>query len=128
MVCHLRFKKKYHKEMRGSLQPAWSQDHKDKQGQKICLVSSSFANFFVCEVIYNMPNLFIKEHLFSQQFIFLWKKKYAFVPPKLTSFGTGFERKEKDPFLVPPKCNFISPNKITWFLLAFPNIQIGTFC
>ena len=42
---------------------AWSQEHKDKQGQKICLVSSSFANFFVCEVIHIRLNLFIKEHL-----------------------------------------------------------------
>ena len=45
LFYYLRFKKNYHKKMRGSLQPAWSQEHKDKQGQKICLVSSSFANF-----------------------------------------------------------------------------------
>jgi hypothetical protein len=40
------------------------------QGQtrtKICLVSSSFANFFVCEVIHIRLNLFIKEHLFSYE-------------------------------------------------------------
>ena len=50
--------------MRGSLKSAWSQEHKDKQGQKICLVSSSFANFFVCEVIHIKLKLFLKDYLY----------------------------------------------------------------